>query len=100
MDEFTEVDPNHFTHALVATGIWLGVGAALDVYLLATKKSHLITHVLRTNPGKVFLAVLCLHVMDVLGPADPFRATASAIKARQGISVSISPPLSGSFTGK
>lgn len=101
MDEYTEPNESNFLPALVATGVWLSVGAALDVYLVATNKSHLISDVLRTKPGKVFMIVLSLHVMNVLGRADPFSATARAIQTRGGVtssalarSLSDSPPIS------
>lgn len=58
--------------ALIATGVWLGVGAALDVGLVATGRRPM-THFLRTPTGVAFLVVLNLHVADRLGPLDPFR---------------------------
>lgn len=83
MDEFTALpDVRDIRPAMVATGIWLGVGVALDVYLIAKRKECLITDVLRTPPGKVFLAVLGLHVVNCLGKADPFRAAAYLINTR------------------
>lgn len=87
MDEFTDLDGGSLIPALVATGVWLGVGAALDVYLVTTNKSRYITHVLRTKPGKVFLALLCLHVVDILGKADPFRAAQYVIQAKRVVVV-------------
>lgn len=65
--------------ALIATGVWLGVGAGLDAYLVATHKEHFITDILRTKPGMFFLTLLGLHVVDRLGPIDPFRFAAGAI---------------------
>ncbi len=97
MDGYTDLDDVNFIPALVATGVWLGIGAALDVYLVATNKSRLITDVLRTKPGKAFLIVLCLHVVDVLGRVDPFRAAAFAIYARKSVSV---PELTDALTGE
>lgn len=83
MDGFTELtDDRDLRPALVATGIWLGTGIALDVYLLAKRKECLITDVLRTKPGKAFLIVLGLHVANCLGKADPFRAAAHVINGR------------------
>lgn len=86
MDGYTDLDDN-FVPALVATGIWLGVGAALDVYLLRSHRSRLITDVLRTKPGRLFLIVLCLHVVNVLGRADPFHAAAYVVQSRKGVPV-------------
>ena len=103
MDEFTDLSDGDILPALVATGVWLAVGAALDVYLVSTNKSHVITDVLRTRPGKVFLGVLCLHVANLLGKADPFSAAAYVIRTKRGVSVlvPVSDPdhsLSGAFT--
>lgn len=92
MDGYTEPDEVNFLPALVATGVWLAVGVALDVYLVATNKSRVITDVLRTKPGKVFLTVLCLHVANVLGRADPFSAVAHAIQTRKGMPVIVPVP--------
>lgn len=74
-------DPT-YRPALVATGLWLGVGAGLDAYLVATHKERVITDVLRTKPGVVFMTVLSLHVANVLGKADPFRFAATAINKK------------------
>lgn len=90
MDGYTELNEDNFLPAIVATGVWLGVGAALDVYLVASKKPRVITDVLRTKPGKVFLTMLCLHVMNALGPVDPFSAAARAIRSRSRLSPSLS----------
>lgn len=100
MDAFTDPSEGNIVPALVATGVWLAVGAALDAYLVATNKSHVITDVLRTAPGKAFLVVLGLHVADRLGRADPFRAAAYVIKTRRGIPilVPVSPSLSDALT--
>ncbi len=92
MDEFTAIDEGNIVPALVATGVWLAVGAALDVYLVSTNKSHVITDVLRTKPGKAFLIVLGLHVANILGKADPFSAAAYAIKYRRGVPVLVPIP--------
>lgn len=97
MDEFTALDEGTIIPALVATLVWLGMGAALDVYLVRSRRSHLITDVLRTKPGKLFLAVLCLHVANILGPADPFRAVAGVIHTKQ---VVIVPELTDALTGE
>lgn len=79
MIKFTARTDAAYVPALAATGVWLGVGAALDVYLVATHKERVITDVLRTKPGKTLLIVLCLHVVNTLGPADPFRFVAGII---------------------
>lgn len=86
MDGFTEQADvvRDLRPAMVATGAWLGVGIALDVYLLVKRKDSLITDVLRTKPGKAFLIVLGLHVVNCLGPVDPFRLTANVITGRLG----------------
>lgn len=94
MDEFTDLDTGNIVPALVATGVWLAVGAALDMYLVSTNKSHVITDVLRTKPGRAFLAVLCLHVANVLGKADPFSAVAYVVKTKRGVPVLV--PVSAS----
>lgn len=73
---------NTYRPALVATGLWLGVGAGLDAYLVATHKERVITDVLRTKPGMVFMTVLSLHVANILGKADPFRFAAAAINKK------------------
>lgn len=86
MDGFTEqTDVLDLRPALVATGIWVSVGLALDAYLLVRGKDRpcgVMTDVLRTKPGKIGLAVLCLHVANRLGRVDPFRAAASLINGR------------------
>jgi hypothetical protein len=69
------------TPALVAAAAWLSFGAALDV-VLVHEGHRPITHALRTPAGSAFLAVLCLHVADVLGPLDPFRRVAGLIPKR------------------
>jgi hypothetical protein len=70
--------------AIIATCVWLTVGAALDAGLVHERRRP-ITHVLRTPPGVAFLAVLCLHVADLLGPVDPFRVAARLIPKRHSI---------------
>jgi hypothetical protein len=75
------MERDDLTPALVAAGAWLGFGAALDV-ILVHEGHRPITHALRTPMGSVFLAVLCLHVADVLGPVDPFRRVAGCIPRR------------------
>ncbi len=97
MDGSTELDDGNIIPAIVATGIWLAVGAALDMYLVSTKKSHVITDVLRTKPGRAFLVVLCLHVVNVLGRADPFSAVAYVIKERQNVTLT---ELADALTGE
>lgn len=83
MDVSTEaLDEASLTHALVATAFWLGVGAALDVYLIRSKRSKLISDVFRTKPGKIGLAVFCLHVGQFLGKLDPFSYAGDRIKPR------------------
>jgi hypothetical protein len=100
VDEFTDLDAGNIVPALVATGVWLAVGAALDIYLLRSNKSHLITDVLRTPPGKIFLTVLGLHVVDVLGKADPFSGAGRFIKTRRGVVMLVPvPSLSDADTG-
>lgn len=79
MDGSTVQPRESYRHALVATGVWLGVGAGLDAYLVATHKDRVITDVLRTKPGMVFMTLLSLHVANVLGRVDPFRFAARAI---------------------
>lgn len=105
MDGYIEIDEDNYIPAIIATGIWLGVGAALDIYLVATNKSRVITDVLRTKPGKAFLTLLCLHVVNILGRADPFRAAAFVIQTRKGVPVLVpvsasTHSLSDAFTGK
>lgn len=98
MDAFTEtIDAIDFRPALVATGIWVAVGLALDAYLVVKQKDRLITDVLRTKPGKVGLIVLGLHVANCLGKADPFRAAASLINSRTAhvVVVPLTDPLPG-----
>jgi hypothetical protein len=91
VDEFTDLDAGNIVPALVATGVWLAVGAALDIYLLRSNKSHLITDVLR---------VLGLHVADVLGKADPFSGAGRFIKTRRGVVMLVPvPSLSDADTG-
>lgn len=80
MDGYTATaDGIDYRSAIIATGLWIGVGLALDAYLVAKGKTYLITDVLRTKPGKVGLTVLGLHVVNCLGKADPFRAAAGLI---------------------
>lgn len=105
MDGYIELEKDDYRPAVIATGVWLGVGAALDVYLVATNKSRLITDVLRTKPGRMFLVLLCLHVVNVLGRADPFSAAGRVIRTRKGALVFVPdsspvPSLSDAFTGK
>lgn len=83
MDGFTaQPDGLDYRSAVIATGVWVGIGLALDAYLVAKGKTYLMTDVLRTKPGKIGLAVLGLHVINCLGRADPFRAAAGVINWR------------------
>lgn len=83
MDGFTEqVDEIDFRPALVATGTWIALGLAFDAYLIARRKNRLISDVLRTKPGKVFLVVFILHIVNCLGKVDPFSYAGSKITAR------------------
>lgn len=80
MDGYTEpADGLDYRSAIIATGVWVGIGLALDAYLVAKGKKYLMTDVLRTKPGKIGLAVLGLHVVNCLGRVDPFRAAAGVI---------------------
>lgn len=83
MDGYTE-QPNVFDYrpAVIATSAWVGIGLALDAYLLVKRKDRLISDVLRTKPGKAFLIVFVLHIVNGLGKADPFSAAASVINTR------------------
>ena len=74
------MEDRDLTAAWAATITWLGVGATLDIILIR-KNERPITHVLRTPAGLAFLAVLGLHVIDVLGPLDPFRAVGRLVRA-------------------
>lgn len=83
MDRFTgQADGLKLRPAVVATCVWVGVGLALDAYLLVKQEDYLITDVLRTKVGKVGMAVLGLHVVNCLGKADPFRAAAAVVNWR------------------
>lgn len=64
--------------AAVLVGGVVGVLAAGDVHLHRHDR-RLVTDVLRTWPATVGLVVLTAHVIDVLGPFDPFRAVARLI---------------------
>lgn len=80
---FTEQpDGLDYRPAAYATGAWIGIGLALDAYLLVKRKDRLISDVLRTKPGRAFLIVFCLHIVNALGPIDPFSAGASVINKR------------------
>lgn len=70
------------TPAIVATGAWLGFGAALDAILIHEGKRPM-THALRTPAGLVFWALLGLHLINVLGRRDPFRFAGSFIPRRR-----------------
>ena len=48
-----------------------------DVWLMARDREP-VTAWLRTRPSKTFLMLLGCHVVDVLGPFDPFRGVAAA----------------------
>lgn len=83
MDRFTDqADVFDYRPAIAATGAWIALGLAFDAYLLAKRKDRLISDVLRTKPGRVFLVVFILHIVNVLGKADPFRFAGSKITAR------------------
>lgn len=58
-----------------------GAALALAVgdVLLVRHERRLVTDVLRTPPVLAGLLVLTAHVVDVLGPADPFRFAARLI---------------------
>ena len=73
--------PTDLKPAIIATVLWLGFGAVLDVGLVRDDRRPM-THVLRTPPGVAFLALLCLHVADLLGRFDPFRFVARLIARR------------------
>lgn len=76
MDEFTEtLEALSYRPAVVATAAWVGIGIGLDVWLIRTRKSRLISEVFRTLPGASFLLVFCLHVAGKLGKLDPFHYT-------------------------
>lgn len=69
-----------------ATAVLVGGVAgilAADVWLMA-RDLQPVTAALRTRPGRVFLLLLAGHVVDVLGPADPFRALAGAAGLLKG----------------
>lgn len=51
---------------------------AADVHLYR-REQRLITDCLRTRPATIGLLVLTAHVLDILGPFDPFRAAARFI---------------------
>jgi hypothetical protein len=83
VDGFTDqIDSDTYLHAAVATGIWLATGVVLDVWLIITGRKRLISDVFRTRLGKTVLAVFCLHVIDRLGRADPFKLAGAMIAAR------------------
>lgn len=46
-----------------------------DVVLMARDLKP-VTHTLRTPAGKIFMIALGGHIIDILGPVDPFRALA------------------------
>lgn len=70
-----------------AATVFLGGVAAIlagDIWLMASDRQP-VTAWLRTRTGRTCLALLGLHVADVLGPADPFRgvaAVAGMVKGR------------------
>lgn len=83
MDGYTDqIDVFDYRPAIAATGLWIALGLALDAWLLAKRKDRLISDVLRTKPGRVFLVVFLLHIVNVLGKADPFSFAGSRITAR------------------
>lgn len=68
------MDPDIRPAAAVLIGGVSGLLVA-DVVLMARDLAPL-TASLRTRPGRVFVIALSGHVLDVLGPIDPFRAIA------------------------
>lgn len=68
------MDPDIRPAAAVLIGGVSGL-LAMDVWLMARDLAPLTTS-LRTRPGRVFVIALSGHVLDVLGPFDPFRALA------------------------
>lgn len=98
MDGYTErSDGFNYRPAVVATSAWVGIGLALDAYLLVKRKDRLISDVLRTKPGKAFLIMFILHIMNGLGRADPFSAAASMLNGRL---VKVAPVLSDALPGE
>ena len=67
--------------AAAATALWLAVGAGLDVALVHHNRRPM-THVLRCPLGAVGFAVLAAHLLDLLGPLDPFCAVGRCIPRR------------------
>lgn len=61
-----------------AAGILVG-----DVWLMARDQQP-VTAWLRTRAGKTFLVLLAGHVVDVLGPFDPFRGVAAIAGLMKG----------------
>lgn len=82
MKRYTASTTDDFRHALAATLAWLGLGAILDVYLLIARKEVLISDIMRTGPGFTVLMVFLMHVVNVLGRFDPFRAAAGVVDSR------------------
>jgi hypothetical protein len=64
--------------AAILTAVIAAEIAAVDVWLLRHQRAS-ITEVLRTRTGRATLAVICLHVVDVLGVVDPFSALGKRI---------------------
>lgn len=54
-----------------------------DVWLMARDRPP-VTDWLRTRAGKTFLIFLAGHVVDVLGPFDPFRGVAAIAGLMKG----------------
>lgn len=70
-----------YTPAIIATLVWLGVGVALDVYLIWTRRQRLISDVFRTKLGKMVLALFCIHIIDKFGRVDPFHIAGARIES-------------------
>lgn len=67
--------------ALTVAAVTVGVCAA-DIRF-HRRGERLVTDVLRTPLVSLGLVVLVAHVLDVLGPLDPFRAVARLIPPAQ-----------------
>lgn len=63
---------------VACAALTLGVGDAF----LYRQDRRVVTDVLRTPPVLVGLLVLVAHVLDVLGPVDPFRFVAHRLTRR------------------
>lgn len=72
------MDRQSLRAAAILTAVITVEIAAADVWLLRTGRAP-ITAVLRTRLGRAMLAVVGLHVVDVLGVVDPFSALGKRI---------------------